>query len=236
MNSKKFAYPAAAWLFAAAWFFAPGVAEASQFAVLHSFGADSSDGTQPLQGVTVVDSTLYGSALFGGTNGDGTLFSLSINGSNYQTLHTFTGNATDGANPDGGLTLVGSTLYSITNAGGTNGVGAIYSYGLSGGGFQFLHSFTGPDGSFPIRSMTTDGSRLYGTAPSGGGLAANGTVFSMNLDGSGFGVLHTFQGGATDGALPNSTLTLVGNARVRRLQHRRSLQSRYRVFVEHHRL
>src|SRR5271167_899497 len=54
------------------------------------------------------------------------------------------------------------------------------------------------------------GSTLYGTtANARGGSAAAGTVFSINPDGTGFSLLHTFTGG--DGYWPLAGLTVSGS-------------------------
>jgi len=55
---------------------------------------------------------------------------------------------------------------------------------------------------------------LYGTAPAGGS-AANGTLFSVNTDGTGFMNLHnfssTFGNTNSDGSRPSSKLSISGN-------------------------
>src|SRR5215469_6489420 len=74
-----------------------------------------------------------------------------------------------------------------------------------------LHSFTNsPDGAAPYigGSMLILGNTLFGTT-SGGGSFSNGTVFSVNTDGSNFSILHHFTGGS-DGAAPPPGLTLCG--------------------------
>jgi uncharacterized repeat protein (TIGR03803 family) len=53
------------------------------------------------------------------------------------------------------------------------------------------------------------GSTLYGTGFAGGSTNGNGTVFAVNTDGTGFTVLHTFNG--SDGSGPASALMLSGN-------------------------
>jgi uncharacterized repeat protein (TIGR03803 family) len=45
----------------------------------------------------------------------------------------------------------------------------------------------------------------------GGGANGIGTVFQMNTDGSGFSLLHSFAGGATDGKRPFGSLVLGGS-------------------------
>jgi uncharacterized repeat protein (TIGR03803 family) len=86
-----------------------------------------------------------------------------------------------------------------------------------------LHSFTlgsgsppyaNSDGWAPHAGLILSGNILYGTA-SGGGSSGNGTVFSVNTDGTGFTNLHIFSGiwgGSNfDGALPHGGLILSGN-------------------------
>ena len=48
----------------------------------------------------------------GGANGDGTIFSIPVTGGTPTTLLSF--NGTNGAYPEGSLTLSGSTLYGMT--------------------------------------------------------------------------------------------------------------------------
>ena len=47
------------------------------------------------------------------------VFSIGVNGTNFQNLLMFTG--TNGLLPNGSLTLSGSVLYGMTSAGGSNG-------------------------------------------------------------------------------------------------------------------
>src|ERR1022692_3051179 len=67
---------------------------------------------------------------------------------------------------------------------------------------RVLHSFTGgADGSNPNGSLVLNSAKLYGTTSSGGYLD-NGTVFQIDLNTGRNTVLHTFTGGAADGAIP----------------------------------
>jgi uncharacterized repeat protein (TIGR03803 family) len=75
--------------------------------------------------------------------------------------------------------------------------------------FAVLHNFTGGnDGANPYAGLVLSGNILYGTAWGGGSLA-NGTVFSVNTNGTGFKVLHTFTGEG-DGSGPYAALVLSG--------------------------
>lgn len=128
----------------------------------------------------------------------------------FTLLHAFTGSAADGQSPTGALLLSGSKLYGLSPNGGANGIGTAFSMNLNGSGFTLLHSFDGSgDGQNPHGSLTLLGSKLYGMAQ-GGGSGLNGTIFSMNLDGTGFQVLYQFTGSTTDGGEPNDSLIASG--------------------------
>jgi uncharacterized repeat protein (TIGR03803 family) len=70
--------------------------------------------------------TTYG----GGSSATGTVFRVNTDGSGYNNLHSFAGGASDGSLPLGALTLVGSTLYGMTELGGSSGLGVIFSLTL----------------------------------------------------------------------------------------------------------
>ncbi len=182
--------------------------DGSGFQILHSF-TGAPDGNQAMAGLKLIGSTLYGTTLYGGSFDYGTVYSINTDGSEYQILHSFT-NA-DGKEPDARLTLSGSTLYGTTIFGGSTGNGTVFAINTDGSGFHVLHDFLGnKDGAIPCAGVTLVGSTLFGTTQNGG-QANDGTVFSINTDGSGYNVLHTFTGGTHDGAIPDAPLTLVGS-------------------------
>ncbi len=185
----------------------------SNYQVLYSFTGVGTDGVNPFSGLTLVGNTLFGTTASGGSDGDGTVFSVNADGSDYQVLYSFTGTGNDGANPYASLTLAGNTLYGTTWHGGANGDGTIFSINTDGSGYQVLYSFTdtGNDGANPCASLTLVGNTLYGTTRDGGA-DGDGTVFSVNTDGSAYQVLYSFTGTGNDGANPNAGLTLVGSA------------------------
>lgn len=127
-------------------------------------------------------------------------------------LHSFTGAVDDGAYPHQSLTVSGSTLYGVTPSGGSAGEGTIFKMNTDGTGFALLRSFAGGagDGKNPYNAMTLSGSILYGVTHFGG-TSTLGTIFRMNTDGTGFSLLHSFAGGASDGDRPFSALTLSGS-------------------------
>ena len=187
-------------------------ADGSGFSLLHSLTGGSSDGRSPYGSLTLSGTTLYGTTWVGGSSGSGVLFKMNADGSGFSPLHSFTGGASDGANPHGSLTLSGSKLYGMTVDGGSRGNGVLFSVNTDGTSFDLLHSFNGDasDGANPRGSLTLSGSKLYGMTAFGGS-SGNGVIFSANTDGTDYSLLHTFGFGLDDGALPSGSLTLSGS-------------------------
>jgi uncharacterized repeat protein (TIGR03803 family) len=102
----------------------------------------------------------------------------------------------------------------MTSGGGSNNGGTIFEIGTDGSGYEVMHSFIGgsSDGFAPYEysGLTILGSTLYGIT-SDGGSSNEGTLFSINTDGSAFALLHSFAGGSSDGAYPVGDLTLIGS-------------------------
>lgn len=82
---------------------------------------------------------------------------------------------------------------------------------LAGQTFTPLHVFTGGnDGGGPNSGLVVSGQTIFGTTQ-GGGSFGHGTVFAVNIDGTGFTNLYHFTGGP-DGGAPAAGLILSGNA------------------------
>ena len=118
---------------------------------------------------------------FGGTYNKGVVFQMNSDGSGFQLLHSFAGGAGDGRLPLGSLTLAGSTLYGMTQAGGDSDLGTMFQMNTDGSGYQLLREFAGGDndGRYPSGDLTLSGSTLYGMTPSGGNMNY-GTVFAFS--------------------------------------------------------
>ena len=144
----------------------------------------------------------------------GTVFKLNPDGTGFSLLHSFSySDTTDGTNPYGSLVGTGTTLYGETiNGGGASLSGALFKIATDGTGFTLLHSFAGgaADGRKPQGTPVLSGTTLYGTTGMGGSSGA-GTVFKIATDGTGFALLHSFAGGATDGANLDGSLIASGS-------------------------
>ena len=130
-------------------------------------------------------------------------------------LHSFEGGANDGASPFGDLIISDGYLYGMTSIGGgvgcTDGCGTIFKIATTGGAINLLYSFTGGnDGATPTGSLILGGDGyLYGMTSSGGG-GGFGTIFKISTTDGTFTLIHTFNGGANDGASPRGSLILDG--------------------------
>ena len=170
-------------------------ADGSTFQRLHSF-TGAGGGIEPLGGVVLSGGSLFGTTIRGGSDNCGTIFSLDSDGTDFQILRSF--HETDGALPFATLTLSGTTLYGTTNVGGNNSKGTVFSIGTDGSGYQVRHAFArnGSQGANPASALTLAGSTLYGTTTAGGA-NGRGTIFSLDVNGSGFTTIFDFVGSGT---------------------------------------
>ena len=185
-----------------------GTASAQTLTTLLSFSG--SNGSSPYGDLTLSGSSLYGMTMGGGANTGGNLFTIGTDGTNFQSLFSFTGNsgAYPGAYSRGSLTLGGSKLFGMAWAGGTYGDGNLFSVNTNGTSFQSLLSFSGTNGYLPNAALTLSGSSLYGMTTYGG-TSGDGNIFSINTDGTGFQNLLSFTG--TNGQQPYGSLLLSGS-------------------------
>jgi uncharacterized repeat protein (TIGR03803 family) len=100
------------------------------FSVIYTFTATdengfNADGAAPNGVIVGSDGNLYGTAQYGGTNGEGTIFELTTNGV-YTNLYTFNG-VTDGGQPQCGLREASDgNLYGLVDSGGNQGGGIVF--------------------------------------------------------------------------------------------------------------
>ncbi len=150
---------------------------------------------------------LYGTTTNGGRNGTGVIFRSRLNGSNFTVVHHF-GPGPLGTRPAGGVIHLGTRIYGVTNSGGAYDGGVIYRMNDSGGGYTVLRHLSVADGYGPVfNSLISNDAWLFGTLQYGGS-SGHGTIYRIALTGSGFTVLHHFDG--VDGAHPTNELVRAG--------------------------
>jgi uncharacterized repeat protein (TIGR03803 family) len=183
------------------------------------------DGEHPTGAlVQATNGNFYGTTQLGGTNGSGTIFSITPGGT-LATLHSF--DSTDGDLPAAGLVQgTDGTFYGTTVAGGPNdscnsfgiGCGTVFKI-TPGGKLTTLYNFCSQsgctDGAEPYAALVqaSDGD-FYGATYDGGANVNDticpdgcGTVFKITPTGT-LTTLYSFcsQGGCTDGANPYAAL------------------------------
>jgi uncharacterized repeat protein (TIGR03803 family) len=192
--------------------------------VLHIFtkpvnGANP-DGANPAASLTFSSGMMCGTTVNGGLQAAGTAFYLAPDVSAFNAFRSFS-STPDAANPQADLTASGTRLFGSSFGGGTSGVGTLF-VGQTNGTVSLLRSFTtvsadnatNSGGASPTALIALSANTLYGTTTAGGAFA-NGTVFSLNTNGSPFSTLHNFTlldsltGTNDDGALPWGGLILI---------------------------
>lgn len=195
--------------------------DGADYTNLFSFPTDNygtaSEGAEPLAGLIVLGTNLFGTTSSGGTGSEGGVFRINTDGTGFTNLHSFTalvsGTNSDGATPVNELTSERAMLFGATFYGGASGNGVLFKLNTDGSGFTNFHNFTAlvdntnSDGASPFGSLFLSGDTLYGTASSGGS-STNGTIFTVTTDGTDFTVIYNFSrfAGTTnnDGAGPAS--------------------------------
>ncbi len=149
------------------------------------------------------DGKLYGMTTNGGTGsavfpGAGVIFSFDPISLTYLKLKDFD-NGMDGGNPDGHLIQASDgKLFGVTSAGGSSGVGVIFSYDLSTSTYTKRKDFNFPTGGEPFGSiMQASDGKLYGMTDAGGlrdlgNQGDVGVIFSFNPVTNAYAMLKDF--------------------------------------------
>ena len=180
-----------------------------QISNLYSF-TGSFDGGYPVCALALDNaSNLYGVTTVGGTGfspaGAGTVFSIVATNDHFSVVTAFPG-TNDGQGLSALLFDTNGVFYGVSQRGGTNNVGNVFSI-TTNGVVSNLYSFTGGhDGDDPVSALVWGtNALLYGTSEYGGTLGA-GNVFSVTTNGV-VSNLYSFTG-AADGADPVAALAL----------------------------
>jgi len=182
---------------------------------------DGSDGANPFAGlVQGIDGNLYGTTVYGGTNGYGTIFKVTPSGT-LTTLYTFCSQSecTDGSEPFVGLDLAtNGDLFGTTRNGGidgTYGPGTLFKT-TPGGTLTTLHEFCSlscSDGESPLGVLVQAANGdFFGTTYSLGENGQGGTIFKISPTGT-LTTLYSFcaQSGCADGGGPVAGLLEAAN-------------------------
>jgi uncharacterized repeat protein (TIGR03803 family) len=173
------------------------------FTNLRTFAGPPGDGANPFSPLRVAsDGNLYGLTIFGGASNNGAIIRVVPGTGAVSVVHSFAGTV-HGYYPGwGGLTEVGGLLYGMTENGGVNAGGTIFSFNPSTSAFLVRHSFNYPTGYSPIGGLTLHGGMLYGTTPysTGGG----GSIFQYNPATDAVTNLHLFN--VADGNQSHATV------------------------------
>ena len=188
--------------------------------VLYSF-AGKTDGATP-EAALVMDAAgnLYGTTSAGGSNGNGTVFSLAPKKTggrwSEKVLYSFE-KGTDGTIPVAGVSFdVTGNLYGTTSAGGTYAYGTVFRLKASKSGWteSILHNFqNNSDGAVPYAGLIFDKlGNLFGAATEGG-TGGGGTVFELSPSKSRwkFTVRYNLPGWGISGTFRNLVLDASGN-------------------------
>jgi uncharacterized repeat protein (TIGR03803 family) len=188
----------------------------STYKVLYRFGdRDGSPNSQLL----FVNDELYGTTFNAVYPTSSTVFRISTDGRE-KTMYQSVPSA-ERFNPSGDLSELDGTFYSVSFYGGTKATRDAYGTGKGGiltfnkqGKEHVLYAFKGaPDGTAPSGGLINVNGTLYGTTswggsrcPNGppGGFSGCGTVYSISPSGD-ERVLYSF-GGGEGGAQPNGSL------------------------------
>ena len=170
--------------------------DGSNFRVIYHFS--SLTGKSPIGGLTLADNgKLYGVTQAGGFYGAGTIFSINLDGSEFEILLHLSdqGSVKSGISAKGEL-IQGTDgfLYGAARLGGDYTFGTLLKIRTDGTGFTIVLMFNGTTtGKVPSSDLLfgSDG-RIYGMT-AGGGTNQQGTIYSVNPDGTNYLQLFSFE-------------------------------------------
>jgi uncharacterized repeat protein (TIGR03803 family) len=170
--------------------------DGSGYTILHQFNVKTEGGFYNVQGdvpslMEGADGYLYGATQSYG-HGDGSIYRMAHDGSNFQVLHYFHAPASDGTNFGGAFVaatpIFGSDglLYGTTTNGGNYGTGTLYRLAADGSGFTVLYNFpalsaadTNDNGAYPVGDLAFDSNGALCGIAIVGGTSGFGTVYCV---------------------------------------------------------
>ncbi len=181
------------------------------FGKIHDF--DGPSGLGPQRSLMLAsDGKFYGMTSGGGSNNYGVIFSYDINTSTYAKVHDF--DNTNGRLPYGNLMQADDgKLYGLTQGGGSNQFGVIFSFDPTNNTFVKLYDFDNANGRAPYGDLIQAGNdKLYGMTK-GGGAASAGVIFSYDIITDTYSKVLDFNG-SNNGRGPEGSLTLATDGKL----------------------
>lgn len=130
--------------------------------------------------------------------GTSSIFTIDENGTNLNLWGDF--QPIRGSESSCTLIREDGKYWGVTKSGGSNGEGVIFNINTDGSNYQVVHNFNETTGSTPHGSLIMSGGKFWGMTRTGGGTGGVGVIFSLEADGTGYTVVHTFI--YEDGARP----------------------------------
>ncbi len=195
----------------------PAAAQTS-YNIVWNFHQDGTNGALPIAPpMQASDGKLYGTTSAGPSGIGGTIFSFDPSSNALTTLHVFPQPTANGG-PHQLIQGLDGKLYGVTDNGGANNYGTIFSIdpAVGSASFQVLYDFLAPApgsdrGGEPLSGLIQGPNGLfYGTTAVGGAFQASifggaGTVYSFDATTRTATTIHSF-GGGVDSLHPGSRL------------------------------
>ena len=177
------------------------------FTDIHDLDCDAIQGNSPLNGMILSQNgNLYGLCSQGGANGYGVIYKVDLNTDTYTDIYDFIDST--GSGPQGTLIqLSDGKLYGMTQNGGANSLGVIFSFDTSNSIYSMLCSLNSYTGCNPETNGLIQGTngKIYGMTTAGGSnWNPNGAIFSFDIYTGIYTELFGFDG--TNGAIPTGSL------------------------------
>ena len=171
-----------------------------QDSTLHNFG-NVPGGYNPAGITKGTGKTIYGITQNGGVTGGGTIYKVNQDGTGFFQLHDFADN--NGQIPGGQLLLgADGKLYGVCYKSGNAGMNdndLIYSIDTTGANYSVLRIFDEQlEGDLVPELTFGNNGILYGTTSG----TSKSLIFKINKNGSGYGILKTFNPSGLEGITP----------------------------------
>ena len=141
---------------------------------------------------------LYGMTWKGGVDNYGVIFSYDISTNTFTKLMDF--NGANGTNPEGNLIQINNNLlYGLTNGGGYNGNGVIFSYDISNNIYSNVHDFLNINGAWPTGTLLKSSNGLLYGMTERGGINNVGAIFHFNTSSNSYTKIHDFDYNSSGG-------------------------------------